>query len=164
MSGSVAARIARMGVLVALAMIFSYIEVLIPISIGIPGVKLGLANLVIVIGLYLCSGGEVFLISLVRILLMGFLFGNSMSLAYSLAGGILSFGMMWMAKKWLKLSVIGVSIVGGVFHNVGQLAAAAFTLQNPAVAAYLPVLLVAGVVTGMGIGVVSKQILSVLKT
>ena len=156
-------RIANMSMLVALAIIFSYIEFLIPINLGIPGMKLGLANLVIVTGLYYMSEKDVFLISLTRILLMGLLFGNGMSLLYSLTGGILSYIIMVTLKKKSSLSVFAVSVSGGVFHNIGQLAAAAFAVSNIHIFYYLPALLIAGVVTGSLIGIVSEKILKILK-
>ena len=155
---NVAKRVAKLGVFVALSMIFSYVEVLIPFSIGIPGIKLGLANLVVVVGFFLFQKREVFVISMIRILLMGLLFGNGASLLYSLAGGILSFLVMIVAIKGTKLSIVGISILGGVFHNVGQLLAAALILDNIRIAFYLPVLLVAGLITGMLIGICSDQI------
>lgn len=156
-----AKRVAKVGVFVALAMVFSYIEVLIPFSIGIPGVKLGLANLVIVIGLYWMTPQETFLISMIRILLMGLLFGSGVSLVYSLAGGLLSFVMMLVTKKWF--SMIGVSIIGGVSHNIGQIIAVAVVLESVKIATYLPVLIVAGIITGAVIGIVAGRILRVLK-
>lgn len=157
-------KVAVCGVLVALAMIFSYVEVLIPFNFGIPGMKLGLANLVIVIGFYFLKPQEVLLISLVRILMMGYMFGNGMSIIYSLAGGMLSFLVMLMLKKLGNLSIIGISIAGGVFHNVGQLAAAAIVLGNKAVLYYFPALLVSGVVTGLLIGILSKKVVHVVAT
>ena len=101
------ARLASFGVFVALALIFSYIETLIPFQIGIPGVKLGLANLVIVIALYRMPVGEVYLLSGVRVVLTGFLFGNLMSILYSLAGGILSLTVMWGMKRIRSVSILG---------------------------------------------------------
>lgn len=155
-------KVARMGIFVALAMIFSYIEVLIPFDFGIPGVKLGIANLVIVVGLYQFSVKEVFMISLVRILLMGLLFGNAMTLIFSLAGGIISFLVMLCCKKFSSFSIVGVSVLGGIFHNIGQLAVAMAVLMNFKVAFYLPILLIAGVVTGTFIGILSNKIVKVL--
>lgn len=157
-------KVAVCGVLVALAMIFSYIEVLIPFNFGVPGMKLGLANLVIVIGFYFLKPKEVLLISLVRIFLMGYMFGNGMSIIYSLAGGMLSFLVMLLLKKFVNLSIIGISIAGGVFHNVGQLAAAVAVLHNTAVFYYFPALLVSGVVTGFLIGILSKRVVRVVGT
>lgn len=148
--------------LVALAMIFSYVEVLIPISFGVPGMKLGVANLVVVVGLYLLKSREVFLISMLRIVLMGYLFGNGMSILYSLAGGILSFFLMMLFKR-MKFSMVGVSIIGGVSHNVGQLMVAALVLQNAVVFYYAPALLAAGTITGALIGILSTKIVRAVK-
>ena len=151
-------KVARMGVFIALAMIFSYIEVLIPFNFGIPGVKLGIANIVTVTSLYIFSTGEAFGISVIRIVLMGILFGNGMSLLYSLAGGLLSFLAMWIGKKINWFSVMGVSVAGGVFHNVGQILAVMLVMKNTMFVAYLPVLLVAGLVTGYLIGFLANVI------
>lgn len=147
-----------MGVFIALAMIFSYIEVLIPFNFGIPGVKLGIANIVTVTSLYIFSTGEAFGISVIRIVLMGILFGNGMSLLYSLAGGLLSFLAMWIGKKINWFSIMGVSMTGGVFHNVGQILAVMLVMKNTMFVAYLPVLLVAGLVTGYLIGFLANVI------
>ena len=117
-------RVAFFGVFVALALIFSYVESLIPIQIGIPGVKLGLANLIIVIALYKMSLKEAYLLSVTRVVLSGFIFGNLFSILYSLAGGLLSLSVMALLKKHGDFSVIGISIAGGVSHNIGQLAIA----------------------------------------
>ena len=155
-------KVARMGVFIALAMIFSYIEVLIPFNFGIPGVKLGIANIVTVTSLYVFSTGEAFGISVIRIVLMGILFGNGMSLLYSLAGGLLSFLAMWLGKKTNWFSVMGVSVAGGVFHNVGQILAVMFVMKNNVFVAYLPVLFVAGVVTGYLIGLLANKIIELL--
>ena len=151
-------KVARMGVFIALAMIFSYIEVLIPFNFGIPGVKLGIANIVTVTSLYIFSTGEAFGISVIRIVLMGILFGNGMSLLYSLAGDLLSFLAMWLGKKTNWFSIMGVSMAGGVFHNVGQILAVMLVMKNTMFVAYLPVLLVAGLVTGYLIGFLANVI------
>ena len=157
-----AKRVARMGILTALAMVFSYVEVLIPFSFGIPGVKLGVANLVVLTGLYLLKPQEVFLISLVRILLMGVLFGNAASLIYSLAGGIFSFCVMLICKKTSWFSMTGVSVAGGVSHNLGQLLAAMVVLGSKKIGYYFHVLILAGIVTGVLIGIVSDRIAKIL--
>ncbi|WP_346708453.1 Gx transporter family protein [Massilistercora timonensis] len=152
-------RVAYFGVFTALALIFSYVESLIPIQLGIPGVKLGLANLIIVIALYKMRLSEVFLLSIVRILLSGFLFGNYFSILYSLAGGLLSLAVMALLKKTGDFSVMGISMAGGVFHNVGQLVVAMMVVETFSVGYYLPVLLVAGLVTGFLIGVAAGEML-----
>ena len=154
-----ASKAAGYGVLIALAMIFSYIETLIPISIGIPGVKPGLANLVVFAALYQMGAMDAFVISMVRILLVGLTFGNLFALLYSFAGGILSFFVMYICKKKDWLGEIGVSIAGGVFHNIGQLIVASVVLENTAVFTYLPVLLLSGTVMGALIGLVGGMVI-----
>ncbi|MCD8364411.1 MAG: Gx transporter family protein [Clostridiales bacterium] len=155
--------IATLAMMIALAMIFSYVESLIPINFGIPGVKLGLANLVIVASLYLLDGKRAFLISVVRIILSGFLFGNLASILYSLAGGILSLAIMILLKKSKKLSVLTVSVAGGICHNIGQLVVAILVVENLKLVFYIPVLLVSGFLTGLLIGVVSQIVLPRMK-
>lgn len=152
-------RVAYFGVFTALALMFSYIETMIPIQFGVPGIKLGFANIMIVIMLYKSSAKEALLLSIVRIMLSGFLFGNLSSILYSIAGGVLSLGIMMLLKKQGGFSVIGVSVAGGVSHNVGQLIVAMLVVETYQVGYYFPVLLVAGVLTGLGIGVVSQEVL-----
>ena len=155
---SAAGRVALYGVLIALAMVLSYIEVLIPLPIGIPGVKPGLANLVVFLALYSLSAQEAFLISMVRIILVSITFGNGSAFLYSMAGGLLSFLVMWIFQKRKILLPTGVSIAGGIAHNVGQLLIAAVILENGAVFTYFPVLLAAGCITGGLIGILGSQI------
>ena len=152
-------KVAYFGVFTALALIFSYVETLIPIQFGIPGVKLGLANLIIVIALYRMKLSEAYLLSIVRVLLAGFIFGNYFSIIYSLAGGILSLTVMALLRKKGGFSVIGVSIAGGVFHNIGQLIIASVIVETFSVMYYVPVLLIAGLVTGLLIGIASDGML-----
>ena len=156
-------KLTKMAMLVALAMIFSYVESLIPINFGIPGMKLGVANLVTVAGLYFLELPEVFLVVVMRILLTGFLFGNGMSIIYSLAGGILSLLMMVVIKRINGFSVIGVSIIGGVSHNIGQIIVASIVVENLKLVYYLPALLIAGAVTGFIMGILSKKILPTIQ-
>lgn len=152
-------RVAYFGVFVALALIFSYVESLIPIQFGIPGVKLGLANLIIVIALYKMSLKEAYLLSVTRVVLSGFIFGNLFSILYSLAGGLLSLSVMALLKKHGDFSVIGVSIAGGVSHNIGQLAVAMVIVETFSVVYYIPVLLMAGLITGLVIGITADEML-----
>ena len=144
-------RAAYFGVFTALALMFSYIETLIPIQFGIPGIKLGLANLMIVIMLYKRNAKDAVLLSVVRILLSGFLFGNLSSILYSMAGGMLSLCVMALLKKQ------------GVTHNMGQLIVAMLVVETYQVGYYFPVLLIAGVLTGLGIGIVSQEVLRRIK-
>ncbi|BFL25686.1 Gx transporter family protein [Mediterraneibacter gnavus] len=150
---------AYFGVFTSLALILSYVETLIPISFGIPGIKLGLANLVIVIVLYTYGEKEAFLLSVTRILLSGFLFGNLSMILYSMAGGIFSFAIMVLLCKTGGFSIQGVSIAGGVFHNIGQLLLAMMIVETYQVWYYFPVLLISGLVTGLLIGIVSREVL-----
>lgn len=152
-------RVAVFGVFTALALIFSYVELLIPINFGIPGAKLGLANLVIIIVLYKTDWKEALLLSVVRIVLAGFLFGNLFGILYSLAGGILSLAVMALLKRSGDFSIIGVSMAGGVSHNVGQLIMAMLVVETYAVGYYLPVLLIAGLITGTLIGIAGREML-----
>ena len=157
-----AKRIAAAGILAALALIFSYVETLLPISIGIPGIKLGLSNLVIVSGLYLLPVFDVCLLSFIRIFVSGLLFGNLMSLIYSFAGGILSLLVMLFVKKTRRFSPVGVSIAGGVSHNIGQIVSAMAVTSVPVLAYYFPVLIVSGVVTGFLMGYLASKTLWIL--
>lgn len=152
-------RVAYFGVFTALALIFSYLETLIPVSVGIPGVKLGLANLITVIALYKIPVKDVYVLAVVRVVLAGFIFGNYFSILYSLAGAVLSLTVMVILAKSDGFSVMGVSMAGGVAHNVGQLLIAMAVVETFSVVYYIPVLLVAGLVTGLLIGIVSGQIL-----
>lgn len=154
---------AYFGVFTALALIFSYVESLIPIQFGVPGIKLGLANLLIVIFLYKRNAKEALLLSVVRIVLSGFMFANLFSILYSLAGGVLSLIVMAFLKKRGTFSVIGVSVAGGVAHNLGQLIVAMFVVETYRVGYYFPVLLIAGVLTGMLIGIIAAEVLKRLK-
>ena len=152
-------RVAYFGVFTALALIFSYVESLIPFQIGIPGVKLGLANLIIVIALYKMSLREAYLLSVTRVVLAGLIFGSMFSILYSLAGALLSLTVMALLKKSGGFSILGVSIAGGVMHNVGQLIVAMFVVQTSSVSYYIPVLLIAGLITGLVIGIAADSML-----
>ena len=150
-------KIAYLGVFLALALILSYVESLIPFYLGIPGVKLGLTNLIVVVMLYCTGTKEAFGVSVARILLAGVLFGNLFSILYSLAGGVLSFIVMCLLKKTGRFHVISVSVTGGISHNLGQLIAAAFVVETYDIFYYMPFLLIAGVATGFVIGMLAQE-------
>lgn len=152
-------KVAVFGVFTSLALILSYVELLIPINFGIPGMKLGLANLLVVILLYKGCPRDALLLSVIRILLSGLIFGNMFSIFYSLGGGLLSLVVMVFLKKTGQFTVAGISIGGGASHNVGQLLVAMFVVQTYQVGYYLPVLLIAGVITGAVIGILSAEVL-----
>lgn len=151
------------GLFAALAILMGYVEMLIPIPVPIPGVKLGLANVIIIIMMYFMDTKSAFFVSLIRVILSGLLFAGFAGLLYSLAGALLSFAVMALLKKTGKFSIVGVSIAGGIFHNVGQIIVAALAVENVRMAYYLPFLLVSGVVTGIFIGIVAKTALGYLK-
>ncbi len=156
--------IAFYAMMIALALIFSYLESFIPINalIPIPGVKLGFANIVVVFALYIMKPRDAFFIAIIRVLLSGLLFGNPMTIAYSLAGGMLSLFVMWLTKK-TKLSVMGVSMLGGICHNIGQLLVAVVLTETIRIAYYLPVLLISGMITGLLMGFAAKLVIDRLE-
>jgi len=159
--------VAEYGMLIALACVLGYIEALIPLPLPV-GVKLGLANLMTLVALYTVGGRGAAMVSLVRIILVGFTFGNMGSMLYSLAGGVFSLLIMIMAKKSGWFSQIGVSVLGGVFHNIGQLTVAALVTETGGVFVYLPFLLVGGVVAGVLIGILGgimvERVAEIIKT
>lgn len=143
------------GIFTALAMIFSYIESIIPIPIPVPGIKLGIANIAVITILYVLGSKDAVIINLLRIILTALLFGNLNSFLFSISGAVLSLTIMIVMKKVNIFSCVGVSVCGGVMHNVGQIIAAIFIMGSSAIAYYLPVLIVSGVFTGVVIGIVS---------
>ncbi len=151
--------IALTGVFIALAMILSYLESLVPIGFAVPGIKLGLANLVTIVALYKLGLKETIIISVGRILLSGVLFGNMMIIIYSLAGAALSIIVMVLIKKIKIFSTTGVSICGAIAHNLGQIMVAVITLENMNIMYYMIVLAIAGAVAGTVIGVLSGVII-----
>lgn len=163
MKRTIGKRVALGGMLVAVAFMFSYLELLIPISFGVPGIKLGLANLVILSCIYVMKPLEVLAILIARILLSGFLFGNMTMILYSLAGGVCSFLIMQLVKKTQFFSMIGASMLGGVFHNIGQILMAMFLVSNMKIITYLPVLLISGVFTGALTGILAKKCVPIVK-
>ena len=158
-TGSRAAAAARKtavcGVLASLALVLSYVEALVPASTTLPGVKLGLANMAVLVALYALGPGYAFAVNGLRIVLAGALFGTPFSMAYAAAGGLLSFLVMLGLQKTGKFSMVGISMAGGVFHNVGQVAVAVLLLNTPEVWSLLTPLGIAGMVCGLVTGMVS---------
>ena len=147
--------VALTGLLIALALILSYLESLVPMSLAVPGVKLGLPNLVIVFALYRLRPGAAAAISLLRVALVALLFGSVLSLAYSAAGAVCSFLVMLLMKRTGRFGCTGVSVAGAVAHNLAQVAAAALLLETGALAWYLPVLCLTGTLAGVCIGLLA---------
>lgn len=151
--------IAETGLLITLAMVLSYVESLIPAFVAIPGIKVGLANIVVVYALYRLDFKHAFLISLLRVLLSALLFGTVLTLAYSAAGAFLSLVGMSILKRTGLFGTTAVSVSGAVLHNLGQIAVAAALLGTGALFYYLPFLIISGVVTGVVIGLVSAMLI-----
>lgn len=156
-------RLTLYALLVALALILSYLESLVPLSFAIPGIKMGLPNIVIVFALYKLGFRAAGCISLVRVVLVSILFGNVMSMAYSLAGAVLSLCLMWLLHKSGKFSAVGVSVAGALGHNVGQVATAIVLLQTSGLVYYLAPLCVSGTVAGIIIGVAGGVVVKRVK-
>lgn len=146
--------IARTGLLIAVAFILSYIESLLPAFTGIPGVKAGLSNIVSMVALYLFGPLEAIVVVPVRIILSGLTFSGLYSMIYSLAGAALSLSVMILLSRSRRFSVLAVSTVGGVLHNIGQLAIATFVVGD-AILYYLPILIISGTIAGAIVGLAS---------
>ena len=151
-------KLAYLGLFSAVAIIFGYVESLIPFFMGIPGIKLGLANLAVLFLLQKYSAKEAALVSVVRILVIGFMFGNLFSILYSLAGAFLSLTVMTLMIKKTDFSLVGVSVGGGIAHNVGQLIIAMLTVSSLNLIYYAPALLISGVITGIVIGKSTEEV------
>lgn len=147
------------GLLTGVALVLGYFEQFIPIASTLPGIKLGLANTVLLYAIYMMSSKNSFSLMFLKVILSGLLFAGLSSTIYSFAGGLLSLIMMLIIKRLPGVSIIGVSIVGAVFHNAGQILAAAMIVQNMGVFLYLPVLLISAVITGILTGIIAKYVL-----
>lgn len=150
-----AKNITTLGICTTLAMVLSYLESLIPLSFAVPGIKLGLANVVVIFVLYKFGAKEAVVVSGLRIVWMAILFGNVLTLAYSFAGGVLSLSAMIALKHFDRFSTVGVSVTGGILHNVGQIAVAMLVMETAQIVYYLPVLCISGIAAGVAVGAVA---------
>jgi len=157
-------KITLISILISQAIILGYFERFIPINFIVPGAKLGLANIVTLISLFLLTFKETTFIMVSRVILLSFMFGSLPGIIYGLSGGILALTAMYIAIKTGKISIIGVSIIGAVFHNIGQLIIAAIIINNINIFYYLPLLLIVAIPTGIFIGLTSKFLLKYLKS
>ena len=148
-------KVVHMGMLIALAMVLSFIESQIPAFVAVPGMKLGLANIAIVFALYSLGFREALGVSLIRVALSAILFGSVVSGLYSAAGAILSLLGMALLKKSGFFGTVGVSVSGAVLHNLGQIGIACFILRTQALVYYLPFLILSAVLSGVVIGIIS---------
>jgi len=157
-------KVAKCGIYISLAFIFSYLENIYSLNIGVPGIKLGLANLVVLIALYTQKDYKIpILISAIRIILAGFIFSNMYSIFYSMSGAILSLVIMIILKKIDKFSIKGVSMAGGVMHNIGQIIVAIFMFETKSLIYYMPVLVLAGMICGIINGILGNLVIVRLK-
>lgn len=152
-------KVAFLGMCIALSMILSFVESQIPPLMAVPGVKVGLPNLVMVFMLYKIGAKETVIVSILRVILVGILFGTPLSMIYSLVGAALSLIGMILLRKTNLFAPVTVSVVGGILHNIGQIATACFVMDTAEIAYYLPVLLISGTVAGIIIGIVAAMIL-----
>ena len=161
-------KLTRLALYTTVALILSYLETLIPLAVPVPGIKLGLANAVVLLALETLGTPAAFILTLLRIFLSGFLFGSLGSILYALSGGLLSFlGMTLLCRIRSKLSfsLVAVSIAGALLHNLGQLTAAALVVQNIHLfLTYLPVLMIAAIITGLVTGLVVQLLMKYLSS
>lgn len=153
-------RLAVMAMAVALAMILSYVESQIPAFVAIPGIKMGLPNILVVFVLYKLGRKEALTISLLRVVLVSLLFGSVLSLAYSFSGAVISFIGMILMKKSGLFSTVAVSVAGGVLHNAAQIGVACLVMETNLIAYYLPFLVLSGTLAGIVIGLVSALMIN----
>ena len=142
----------------ALAMIMSYLESLVPLPLPF-GIKLGLPNIIIVFILYRVGITAAVSVSVIRVILVSLLFGNIVSMSYSLAGAFLSLGIMILLKQFKCFSAVAVSVAGGIFHNVGQIIVACILMDTAQISYYLPILAISGIVAGVLIGIAGNLLI-----
>lgn len=155
--------VAHLALLISLALVFSYVEAIIPFNPGIPGVKLGVANIVTVITLYMFGNRDAFIVIVIRVLIAGLLFNGVFGACYAMAGAAVSLTGMVLLRKTGLFSPVGVSMAGGVLHNLGQLLVAAALIEDMKIFFYFPVLMFSGIIAGIAVGAGSVLILARLK-
>lgn len=151
-------RVALMGLMLSLMLILGFVESRLPVP-GLPGVKLGLSNGVLLFALYLLDVPSALLLMVLKILLSGFLFGNPSSMMYAAAGGVVSLTGMILLSRSRQFSPVVVSMAGGLLHNVGQVGLAMIILQTPGLLVYMAILMLIGMVTGLATGVAAKAVI-----
>lgn len=157
-------RVALSGLLTALMLVLGFVERQFPLPIPVPGIKLGLANSVLLYAVYMLGARQGILLMLLKVVVSGFLFGNLQAMVYSFSGGVLSLAAMILVHRMKDISPIGVSIAGACFFNIGQVLAAAVVVNMPAlILTYLPILLLSAVVTGALTGVIAKLVMKHLR-
>jgi heptaprenyl diphosphate synthase len=156
-------RIALCGLLIAMMLVLGFVESRIPINAGIPGIKLGLSNGVLIFAVYMLDIPTAWLLMVLKVMLSGLLFGGFNTIMYALAGGVLSMLAMTLLSKVRGMHPITVSMVGGVMHNVGQVALAMILLHTQQLLYYMAVLILVGLICGALTGIVASSVMKHLK-
>lgn len=158
-------KIVYLSLLAAQAIVLSIIETQLPVPIGVPGIKLGLANIITMVTLVFFSYSDTLIIILIRCVISSLFMGGPVLFMFSICGGILSATVMFLMLKYMRklFSFIGMSIAGSIAHNIGQILVACFIMSDLSVAAYLPVLLVSGILMGCFVGICSTFMVRALK-
>lgn len=156
-------RITLSAMLLAVMLVLGWVESMIPINAGIPGIKLGLSNSVLIFAVYMLDIPTAFILMALKVVLSGFLFGNPQAMAYAFAGGVLSLTVMVLLKRVKGIHPVTVSMVGGMMHNVGQVALAMIILHTPQLIYYMAVLMLAGLACGALTGIVAVQVMKHMK-
>ncbi|MBO5316434.1 MAG: Gx transporter family protein [Clostridia bacterium] len=152
-------KLTTLSLLISVAMVLSYIESLIPAFVAVPGVKVGLSNIATVFALYTLGAPGAVAISVIRVFLSSLLFGNFAMMIYSLAGAALALTFMILIKATGVFSEVGVSVIGGIMHNAGQIIAAAFMMENSGIVSYLVPLAISGTIAGVAVGLISALLI-----
>ena len=152
-------RITQFGMLLSVALILSYLETLLPVIIAVPGIKIGLANIITMLILYNRKLRHTFFFMVVRVTLAGILFSGVSGILYSLAGGLCCITVMGVLKRFQCFSLLGVSMAGAIFHNVGQIIVALFVMENVHILFYLPMLCISGVISGLVVGYITYTLI-----
>ena len=156
-------KLTALALTISFALILSFVESRVPAFVAIPGVKVGLANIAVIFTLYRFGVKEAITVSLIRVVLVSMLFGSPVSMIYSISGAVLSLSAMIVLKKLTPLGEVTVSVVGGVMHNAGQIAAASVMLATNVVVYYLPFLILSGTVAGVAVGIASALLIKRIK-
>lgn len=157
-------KLTRLAMFLALSLILSYLESLIPVSASIPGIKIGLANIITMYMIYCYSIRETVVIMFLRVIISGFMFSGLTTIIFGILGGMVCIIVMWLLKRTSLFSIMGVSMAGAVAHNAGQILAAYIVIQNAEIIYYMPYLCISGLVTGLLVGYISALIIRRFKT
>ncbi|AWB43237.1 heptaprenyl diphosphate synthase [Paenibacillus sp. CAA11] len=160
-TGQILKRTVIVAIFAAVAVVLSIVESFVPMNMSVPGAKLGLANIMVLTCMYFLRGRDAFVMVVLKTLLTAFIFGTFSSFLFSFLGALFSFGVMWVLLKLGKdrLSLIGISVAGGLAHNIGQLTAAAIIIRSSVIFYYLPMLMLMGLVTGIGVGIAVRVLI-----